>query len=248
MIDTLHQALRSVHISVGSIGLILFWIPVFARKGSPSHRKIGQWFVCSVYVVSISALISCAWAWAWAHPASFLEQPELTAGAAKQLRFFTGILSLLAAMALSGAVLGPRVLRIKDSGRPMANLPLHLSLGIQLSASLGLLAWCVYLVTTASFQGRHMILLVLAVLTLLDHQQVRRYLRNPERVPWLHKHLEAMIGCGIAFHTAALVTIFSRVLELHLAGPLALLPWLLPTLIGLPAIHLAKRRYAPQQA
>ncbi len=113
MIDTLHQALRSVHISVGSIGLILFWIPVFARKGSPSHRKIGQWFVCSVYVVSISALISCAWA--WAHPASFLEQPELTAGAAKQLRFFTGILSLLAAMALSGAVLGPRVLRIKDT-------------------------------------------------------------------------------------------------------------------------------------
>ena len=62
--------------------------------------------------------------------------------------------------------------------------------------------------------------------------------------PWLHQHLEAMIACGIAFHTAALVTIVNRVLELRIDGPLAFLPWILPTLIGVPGAHLAKRRLA----
>ena len=62
------------------------------------------------------------------------------------------------------------------------------------------------------------------------------------RVPWLHLHLEAMLACGIAFHTAALVTIFARVVPFQLPPPWFLLPWLLPTIIGVPAIYWLKSR------
>ena len=58
------------------------------------------------------------------------------------------------------------------------------------------------------------------------------------------KHLECMIGCGIAFHTAALITIVNSVLKLQLPGALNLVPWLLPTVIGVPAIIVVSARYA----
>ncbi len=96
------------------------------------------------------------------------------------MRFFFSLPALLAALSLNGAVLGRRVLRIKDSGRPMGNPPLFALLGLEWVLSVGGL----------------------------------RYVRAPDRVPWLHQHFEALIACGIAFHTAALVTIFGRVLQI----------------------------------
>ena len=41
-----------------------------------------------------------------------------------------------------------------------------------------------------------------------------------------------MFGTGIAFHTAFLVFGASRLFGYYLRGPLALLPWILPPLIG----------------
>jgi hypothetical protein len=52
-----------------------------------------------------------------------------------------------------------------------------------------------------------------------------------------------MLGGGIAFHTAFLVLGAGRMFGLQLDGMAAVVPWLLPTLIGVPASAIWTRYY-----
>jgi hypothetical protein len=52
-----------------------------------------------------------------------------------------------------------------------------------------------------------------------------------------------MIGAGVAFHTAFAVFGMSRLVDTGILGPVAVLPWILPTLIGVPAAMLFSRKY-----
>ncbi|MCE2540754.1 MAG: DUF2306 domain-containing protein, partial [Acidobacteria bacterium] len=52
-----------------------------------------------------------------------------------------------------------------------------------------------------------------------------------------------MLGGGIAFHTAFIVFGAQRVWAYELAGPLAIVPWILPTVVGIPAIVVWTRYY-----
>ena len=53
----------------------------------------------------------------------------------------------------------------------------------------------------------------------------------------------SMLGGGIAFHTAFAVFGAQRLWAYELAGPLAVVPWLLPTAVGIPAIIVWTRYY-----
>ena len=133
MADLFHHLLRWIHIIVGTIGLILFWIPVFSRKGGKLHRATGVWYVRCVVVVTISALISCAWA--WIDPISFLSYADTipTTQGIQQMRFFFGLLALVATMALTGALFGSRILKVKDRDIPIATPSLSAALGLEYS-------------------------------------------------------------------------------------------------------------------
>jgi hypothetical protein len=247
MIETFHNVFRGFHIAVGGVGLILFWIPIVTRKGSPVHRAAGRWFVRSVYVVAGSGLISSVWA--IASPATFVNSANVPAAVADTLRFFFSILALLSVFALQGAVLGTRVLRVKDRSEPLRSPPLSLVLAVQLLGSITLAAFAAYSLWTTAFESRYYVPLAIAALGLIDYFEQRKYIAAPQpRRAWFFKHLECMIGCGIAFYTAASVTFFGRVLQLNLPGPLAMVPWLLPAAIGVPAIALTKRHYRRQFA
>jgi hypothetical protein len=242
MLDTLHAGFRGVHILVGGVGLVLFWIPVFTAKGSRLHRATGRWFVRSVYVVAGSGLVSSIWA--IAAPANFKGVTTLPVNVAEDLRFFFAILGMLSVLALQGAVLGTRVLQVKDRPEPLGNLPLWLVLAAQLMGALALAGYAAVSLWMRGFEARYYVPLVIAIVSLIDYFEQRRFVTLPQpRRAWFYKHLECMIGCGIAFYTAASVTLFGRVLQLNLPGTLALVPWLLPTAIGLPAMYLAKRHY-----
>ena len=52
---------------------------------------------------------------------------------------------------------------------------------------------------------------------------------------WWYEHMGSMLAGGIAFHTAFLVIGAGRVLSAHLSGFYAVIPWILPSLIGIPA-------------
>ncbi len=76
-----------------------------------------------------------------------------------------------------------------------------------------------------------------------------REMRAPARMGWFYSHMGAMPGGGVAFHTAFAVFGSQRLWAHDPGGPLAGLPWILPTLIGAPAIALwtrhYRRRFAP---
>ena len=52
-----------------------------------------------------------------------------------------------------------------------------------------------------------------------------------------------MLGGGIAFHTAFIVTGAQRMIGYEIDGPFAIVPWILPTVIGIPAIIVWTRYY-----
>ena len=55
------------------------------------------------------------------------------------------------------------------------------------------------------------------------------------RGTWLTEHLGAMLGAGIAFHTAFGVFGSARLIDFESGSLLSIAPWILPTLVGVPA-------------
>jgi hypothetical protein len=71
------------------------------------------------------------------------------------------------------------------------------------------------------------------------------FARKPCATPmaWWYEHMNAMLGGGIAFHTAFLVLGAGRLLNFQLDGAWAAVPWVLPTVIGVPATSIWIRHY-----
>jgi hypothetical protein len=72
-----------------------------------------------------------------------------------------------------------------------------------------------------------------------------RYMRSdpPSKRAWMYEHLGAMIGSGIAFHTAFAVFGVTRLFDIGLDGWIAIIPWVAPTAIGILAITIWTRHY-----
>ena len=58
--------------------------------------------------------------------------------------------------------------------------------------------------------------------------------KRPEKKAWFYEHMGAMIGTGIAFHTAFAVFGMSRIFDLGFTGLISIIPWILPAAIGIP--------------
>ena len=72
-----------------------------------------------------------------------------------------------------------------------------------------------------------------------------RYMKSdtPSKRAWMYEHLGAMLGAGIAFHTAFAVFGVTRLFDIELTGWVAIIPWVAPTVIGIPAIAIWTRHY-----
>ena len=70
-------------------------------------------------------------------------------------------------------------------------------------------------------------------------------LRRPgtTRFSWLYEHLSAMLGTGVGAYTAFFVFGGRRLFSAYLPGSWQLLPWFLPTILGVPVITLTVRYY-----
>lgn len=54
------DGLIMVHVVAGFVGLVAFWIPVFARKGGRAHVRAGRVYAYAAYVVTLSAVVASA--------------------------------------------------------------------------------------------------------------------------------------------------------------------------------------------
>jgi hypothetical protein len=236
----LFQILRWLHIAVGSIALIVFWIPAFAKKGGKLHIRAGWVYVACMGVVVVTALTMSGLAFTIPLVIRRISQPLQGAALNEFLlrqRIFASFLGYLAFVTLASlwqGVFAPRTRKNPSSMRtPFA-------LFINIAALLGgfTALWLGIRYGSGPLIGLSPIGPFVAFVNL------RYLLRGPQtRMGWWYEHLAAMIATGIAGYTAFVVFGAARTVHFLQSGPLATFFWVLPTVVGVPAIFIVVGYY-----
>ena len=196
--------------------------------------RAGRVYAYSAYVVTLSAVTVSAWRIGsyMAQGMSLVERPDLYG-----MAVFLGYLGVVT---FANVRQGIRVLATRRAPESIRT-PFHMGLAWAcLVSSAGVVTLAV-----AVWSDSSPILLGLSPVGILTGSNLLRYMRNPgaRRMGWLYSHLGSMLGGGIAFHTAFAVVGVQRVIAFELPGALTIVPWLLPTVIGVPAIIVWTRHY-----
>lgn len=228
------RILLIVHVILGAIGLVAFWVPVFTRKGGPAHRAFGKVYKYCAYTVFATAgsavILRAGWYLAEGHsPAT---QP-----AAFGFLVFLGYLALVTFVVVRHGVL---VLQHKQDPRTLGT---RLSKWLARAAIAASVVVIAYAVTVSP--NNAIILYALSPIGLLTGAGILRYVGNPPQTPrsWLYEHLGSMLGGGIAFHTAFAVFGSTRLFDIGLQGWIGVIPWIAPAAIGIPATVIWTRHY-----
>lgn len=250
----LHQINRYSHIALAAVGLVVFWIPVIASKGGRLHRVSGKAFAIIAIWVSTTGLIGSVWA--VASPLSFAgslgskmsekAQPYIVENA----RFFFALLAFLSIATLSGIIFGVALVWTKSRHEKLRCLWVTVPLVATIAVALAMAVWGGWNLWLGS-RGEHLLpaggtrkywlLVILGGIGAWGTWADLRYVLRPPafHMAWFCKHLECMLGGGIAFYTAFLVFGASRLYEklgIHLPGMWNLVPWILPSAIGIPLV------------
>lgn len=237
-----HTQLVNAHIVVGAVALVLFWIPVVVRKGSPIHIKIGRVYALAMYTVALTAFVASLMV--LADPIG-VQQPnaslsaEQAAERAEQFRVFSLFLLMLSILVFASLRHG--LLALREKAEPgTLRTKLHRS---------NLIA----LVTTAVVVGgigiayQQILLMIFAVIGAIAGvgmlQDTRRDMTKPRAR--IYAHLNSLIGTGIGAYTAFFAFGGARFFSDLLPGQWQTIPWVLPAIIGTIATSRLKRRYAP---
>ncbi len=243
MAETIHGVLRWMHISMGFLGLATFWIPAFAPKGGRVHIAAGKVFSLCAYTVALTALGSSSWV--LIHPSSWVGEPVTLSQIPADDIMFVAILGLLAIFLLQGVENGVRAVRTKRQPEIFAGTRLRSLNLAQVSASVSVFVFGAYHIARGG-SAMFWIPVALGAAGVADFVENRKFFANPRPTPmaWWYRHMDGMVGSGIAFHTAFLVfgarTLFGGAL---IQGTWSFLPWILPTALGLPALHFWTRYY-----
>ncbi|MFK7954994.1 MAG: hypothetical protein AB8B96_02770 [Lysobacterales bacterium] len=232
--QTVYQGLIWIHVVIGFVGLTAFWFPVFSRKGGKLHRQMGKVYVYCAYVVLATAGSSVLYQlFRFLGPErSIAEHPNSFAA-----YIFLGYLSLVTFLSVHH---GFGVLRFKGQPNAMSS-PLRMGLAISaMVASAGVIAFALIFKP-----GNAIVLLALSPIGILGGWGIINYLRSTDLSPkeWMYEHIGSMLGGGIAFHTAFMVFGANRLMDLGLSGWQQVIPWVLPSIIGIPASILWTRHY-----
>lgn len=238
--DTLHRLALLVHISIGAVALIVFWLPVFSRKGSAFHRRAGSWFANGMYAVAASGLFMSTLTLIDPIGVRFAGQPlsaEEAAGAATRIRMFSLFLLMLSVLVYTSVRHSILVLRARDD-RSVLRQARHV--GPQLA--LALLGLGVGLTGIATGQ---LLLMIFAAVSIALAAGMLRYSFKASlaRNEWWVAHLSNMIGGGIGAYTAFFAFGGQRFLSGLFAGQWQVVPWVLPSVIGTIFIVYLSRHY-----
>tara|TARA_B100000029_G_scaffold338393_1_gene330609 strand:+ start:332 stop:1072 length:741 start_codon:yes stop_codon:yes gene_type:complete len=222
------------HVATGFIGLGAFWVPVFARKGGPAHKRFGAIYTYCAYVVTLSAVTASV--------GRFVEYRAdgLTVGEEPALYGFALFLGYLGVATFASVRQSIRAVETRHDPAALRT-PFHLGLAYaSVGGSLGVIGYALVFESSAS-----PILFALSPIGIFTGLRMINLMRHPgtEHMGWFYSHMGSMLGGGIAFHTAFAVFGAQRLWDYSLSGGLAVVPWILPTLIGIPGIILGRRYY-----
>ncbi len=232
--DTVLDLNRWLHVAAGFIGLAAFWIPVFTRKGGTNHRFFGKIFKYCAYVVLLAALLSVA-----LNLSDALSRGIGPSNEPGNFAFlvFLGYLALVTFIILRH---GMQVLEYKSRLTDLDTL-LNRSLAwLSVASSIFLVAYALYFNPPVK-----VLLFALSPIGILSGLGILKVLqgKRTESKAWMYEHMGAMIGVGIAFHTAFAVFGSRQLFDLGLTGFVAVIPWILPAAIGVPATFIWTRHY-----
>ena len=230
----LFDALLVAHIATGFVGLAAFWIPIFARKGGRLHVRAGRVYAYCAYVVTLSAVtVSAGRIVSYqVQGIGVADRPDLYGFAV-----FLGYLGVVTFATVRQAM------RVVATRRTPEKLRTPFHEGLAWASIAGSVIVIVY--ALGVWSDLSPVLLGLSPIGLFTGPGMLRLMRNPGagHMAWFYSHLGSMLGGGIAFHTAFAVFGAQRFWVYELAGPLAIVPWILPTIIGIPAIVIWTRYY-----
>jgi hypothetical protein len=231
MLD-LYKLVLSLHVAAGLTGLAAFWTPAFARKGGTTHVQAGRVFYKATCVIAVTGLAMAALvllAPLAVHPRAATLTAAQLAAAATQDRLAALFLVYLVIITVAPVHHGVRVLETRGTPEKMRT-PFHTALGFAaIAAAAGMIA--------LALVAHQPVFAALSPIGFLVGRSNLRFAREPyaSRMAWWYEHMGSMLGGGIAFHTAFLVIGAGRLLGTQLTGFAAVVPWVLPSLIGIPA-------------
>lgn len=236
----LYSSLVAVHAAVGLLGLTLFWLPVALRKGGAAHRRYGRWFANAMLATAASGFTLTLW-WLIDPLGSRLQGLQLSATqlaqALQNVHDYGLFLGMLALLLASNIYHGTAVLNVREERHRLRGFAGCVPPIVLAAAGL---AGLVYGAMIGFW-----LLIIFGGLAAYSAGTALHYIYKTAISPkeWLIEHLSNMFAAGIGAHTAFFLFGANRLLGEFIVGPWQLLPWLLPSLIGTPAIVLVSRHY-----
>jgi len=242
----IHESALYLHIAVGACALLLFWVPVFTRKGNMDHKRFGRIFGYAMYTVAGSGIVmsSLDLMFPLAMHAQGLElTPEERGAAIGQVREFALFLFSLSILVFTSTRHGWLVIQHKEN-RAALRRPSLVGLN-------GLLIGVGLLLLVTGVQNGTILFMIFGGLQLSAGVGNLRYIFRAEIKPrqWWTEHLSGLIGSGIGAYTAFTVFGGRRLFEELFASNFdnfAVFLWIGPSVIGITATALLSRHYRNQ--
>ncbi|MEM6639692.1 MAG: hypothetical protein AAF610_07305 [Pseudomonadota bacterium] len=232
------------HVVAGAVALVVFWIPMAARKGSALHLRAGRWFMHTMLTVAGTGIALSALLLVDPVGSKFPDEVLSMArgfDVARQARRLGLFLMMLSVLVIATARHATLVLEGKSDRAPLRT-PGHLFWQV----STGLLGMATGVVGIGQ---RDPLLIIFAVLSINGSIRMLRYSYKRTLAPreWLLEHISFATGCGIAAYTAFAAFGGRAVFSELLPGQWQLLPWILPTVIGTAYARRASARYTAKK-
>ena len=227
--SALHSVLLYIHIGLGSMALLLYWLPVISKKGSRLHIRAGQVFYYFMLTVSASGMLMSLLG--LFDPVGIyaagkaLTEAQLQRMLVWRIPFsqFLLLLSLLTWVTVRHAI---GVLKARDDRTMLRKLSYQGPVWLMFPTA-----------TYVMFQGIQIgmsLLIIFSIVSLITAVNITRYAYKAQIAPraWIIEHFSAMVGSGIAVYTAFFAAGGRRLLAQWLPGDWQLLTWLLAPSLG----------------
>lgn len=235
--NLLHSILFMCHILVGSMALLLFWVPLLSKKGHLNHVKFGRYYGNVMYMVALSGALMALMV---IYDPIAIKGEMFTPGSdqltlTNNIRIFWSFLLFLSLLTYVSVRQGFAVLRHKNNHAsyqtPQHIIPLvTLVIGGAMMLFLGI-------------QSTRVLHIIFGILGMLIGSGMLRFSFASQHSPnqIVIEHLSAMIGSGIGAYTAFIAFGGRQLFENIGSWQIAF--WVAPGVIGSVAITLLSRKY-----
>ncbi len=225
MIESIHKILLSIHVPAGFISLVLFWIPIGMKKGSPNHRKVGWYYYIGMWTVLITSFFMSI--------CNLIMENYMAA-------MYLGYLTIITAYPLWYSY---EILKQKEEWSKRYFIIRKIFLAVLFITGIGM-----FLLGGIKFHFQGMGTMM-AFFGLLTFPSGVEFLRSKQKAMTketkMKMHIQGTIISGIAAYTAFFAFGGSRILMevMHLHHQWMMVPWILPSVLGFTYSRYMKRKY-----